>query len=108
MDPRNSQVLAMANWPPVDPSDLCSAEPEDLINRATGFTYEPGSTFKAFTVAAALQEKEVTPETSFYLPSQLHVADRMIEDAEARPPITLTRRRRSSPSPPTSAPPRSA
>jgi cell division protein FtsI (penicillin-binding protein 3) len=90
MDPRSSQVLAMANWPPVDPSDLASASPEDLVNRATGFTYEPGSTFKAFTVSAALEEKEVTPETSFYLPSQLHVADRVIEDAEARPPITLT------------------
>lgn len=90
MNPRNSQILAMANWPPVDLSDLSSASSEDLMNRATGFTYEPGSTFKAFTVAAALQEKEVTPETSFYLPSQLHVADRIIEDAEARPPVTLT------------------
>jgi cell division protein FtsI (penicillin-binding protein 3) len=90
MDPRNSQILAMANWPPVDPSDLSSASPEDLMNRATGFNYEPGSTFKAFTVAAALEEGLVTPESSFYLPSQLHVADRVIEDAEARPPITLT------------------
>ncbi|HXS33220.1 MAG TPA: penicillin-binding protein 2 [Solirubrobacterales bacterium] len=90
MDPRSSQILAMANWPPVDPSDLSSASSEDLINRATGFTYEPGSTFKAFTISAALEEKEVTPETSFYLPSQLHVADRIIEDAEARPPVTLT------------------
>lgn len=90
MDPRSSQILAMANWPPVDPADLSSASSEDLINRATGFTYEPGSTFKAFTISAALEEKEVTPETSFYLPSQLHVADRIIEDAEARPPVTLT------------------
>ncbi len=90
MDPRSSQVLAMANWPPVDPTDLSSASAEDLMNRATGFTYEPGSTFKAFTVSAALEEKLVTPETSFYLPSQLHVADRIIEDAEARPPVTLT------------------
>jgi cell division protein FtsI/penicillin-binding protein 2 len=80
----------MANWPPVDPADLSGVKPEDLMNRATGFTYEPGSTFKAFTVSAALEEKEVTPETSFYLPSQLHVADRVIEDAEARPPVTLT------------------
>jgi cell division protein FtsI/penicillin-binding protein 2 len=90
MDPRSSRILAMANWPPVDPADLSGASAEDLMNRATGFTYEPGSTFKAFTVSAALEEKEVTPETSFYLPSQLHVADRVIEDAEARPPITLT------------------
>jgi cell division protein FtsI (penicillin-binding protein 3) len=90
MNPRNSQVLAMANWPPVDPSDLENAKPDDLINRATGFTYEPGSTFKAFTVSAALEEGLVTPETTFTLPPQLHVADRIIEDAEPRGTVTLS------------------
>jgi cell division protein FtsI (penicillin-binding protein 3) len=90
MNPRNSQLLAIANWPPVDPSDLESADPEDLLNRATGFTYEPGSTFKAFTVSAALEEGTVAPETTFTLPPQLHVADRVIEDAEARPTVTLS------------------
>jgi cell division protein FtsI (penicillin-binding protein 3) len=90
MNPRNSQLLAIANWPPVDPGDLESADPDDLLNRATGFTYEPGSTFKAFTVSAALEEGTVTPETTFTLPPQLHVADRIIEDAEARPTVTLS------------------
>jgi cell division protein FtsI/penicillin-binding protein 2 len=90
MNPRNSQLLAIANWPPVDPSDLENANPEDLINRATGFTYEPGSTFKAFTVSAALEEGLVTRETMFTLAPQLHVADRIIEDAEARPTVTLS------------------
>ena len=84
MDPRSSQILAMANWPPVDPTDLADASSEDLLNRATGFTYEPGSTFKAFTVAAALEEKEVTPDTDLHAAAELQVADRMIEDAEAR------------------------
>jgi cell division protein FtsI (penicillin-binding protein 3) len=90
MDPRSSQVLAMANWPPVDPSDLSGASDEDLINRATGFTYEPGSTFKAFTVSAALEEKLVTPTSSFVLPPSIQVADRTIEDAEARPTETMS------------------
>jgi cell division protein FtsI (penicillin-binding protein 3) len=90
MNPRNSQLLAVANWPPVDPEDLEHADPDDLLNRATGFTYEPGSTFKAFTVSAALEEGAVTPETTFTLPPQLHVADRIIEDAEARPTVTLS------------------
>ncbi len=90
MDPRTSKVLAMANWPPVDPTDLGNASPEDLQNRATGFTYEPGSTFKAFTVSAALEDKLVTPETSFTLAPSIQVADRTISDAEARPTVTLT------------------
>jgi cell division protein FtsI/penicillin-binding protein 2 len=90
MNPRNSQLLAIANWPPVDPSDLENVDPEDLINRATGFTYEPGSTFKAFTVSSALEEGLVSPDTTFTLAPQLHVADRVIEDAEPRPTVTLS------------------
>jgi cell division protein FtsI (penicillin-binding protein 3) len=90
MDPRNSQILAMANWPPVDPSDLENADPEDLINRATGFTYEPGSTFKAFTVSAALEEGVVTPTSTFTIPPSLQVADRTIEDAEEHGTETMS------------------
>jgi cell division protein FtsI/penicillin-binding protein 2 len=90
MDPRTSRLLAMANWPPVDPTDLEGASPDDLLNRATGFTYEPGSTFKAFTVSAALQARLVTPDTVFTLPPELQVADRTISDAEARPTVTLS------------------
>jgi cell division protein FtsI/penicillin-binding protein 2 len=57
---------------------------------ATSFTYEPGSTFKAFTVAGALQQHLVTPSTPFYLPIELQVADRTITDAESRGAETLT------------------
>ena len=90
MNPRSSQILAMANWPPIDPTDLSEVDPEDLLNRATGFTYEPGSTFKAFTVSAALEEGLVTPTSSFTLPPALQVADRTIEDAEERGTVTLS------------------
>ncbi len=82
MDPRSSQLLAVANWPPFDPTDLEGASEEDLMNRATGFNYEPGSTFKAFTVSAALEEGVVTPTSGFTIPPSLQVADRTIEDAE--------------------------
>jgi cell division protein FtsI (penicillin-binding protein 3) len=82
MDPRSSQLLAVANWPPFDPADLAAASEEDLMNRATGFNYEPGSTFKAFTVSAALEEGMVTPTSGFTIPPSLQVADRTIEDAE--------------------------
>jgi len=90
MNPRNSQILAMADWPTLDPSDPGAADPEQLQNMATGFTYEPGSTFKAFTVAGALQDQLVTPDTVFDLPTELQVADRTISDAEDRGPISLT------------------
>lgn len=90
MDPRNSEVLAMANWPPVDPTDLSEASNEDLLNKATGFTYEPGSTFKAFTVAAALEEKLVTPASGFTLAPSIQVADRVIEESHPRGTETLT------------------
>lgn len=90
VDPRSSEVLAMANWPPVDPSNLEEASNDDLLNRATGFTYEPGSTFKAFTVAAALEEKTVTPTSEFTLPPVLQVADRTIEDSHPRGTETMS------------------
>jgi cell division protein FtsI/penicillin-binding protein 2 len=90
VDPRSSQVLAMANWPPVDPSDLSSVSNDDLMNRATGFNYEPGSTFKAFTVAAALEEKLVTPTSSFTLEPTIQVADRTIEESHERGTETLS------------------
>jgi cell division protein FtsI (penicillin-binding protein 3) len=90
MDPRNAKVLAMADWPSFDPSNPSAASPEALSNMATGFTYEPGSTFKAFTVAGALSEHLVTPSTLFYLPTAIQVADRTISDAEDRGPESRT------------------
>ncbi len=90
MDPRNSDILAMANWPPVDPSDLSDVNSDDLQNHATGFTYEPGSTFKAFTVASALEDKVVTPTTEFTLAPSIQVADRVIEESHPRGTVTLS------------------
>jgi cell division protein FtsI (penicillin-binding protein 3) len=89
MNPNTGEVLAMANYPGFDPNDLQNATSDELENRATGFTYEPGSTFKAFTVASALEDHVVTPHSSFYLPSEIHVYDRTIGEAEPRPPVTL-------------------
>ena len=56
MDPRSSTVLALANWPRVDANDLGGAPAYAAQDRAVGFNYEPGSTFKAFTVAGALKD----------------------------------------------------
>ncbi len=89
MDPRSGAVLAMANWPEIDPNDLSKAPSWALQNRAVGFAHEPGSTFKAFTVAAALEEGVVKPHTSFNLAPQIQVADRVIGESHPRGWVTL-------------------
>jgi cell division protein FtsI/penicillin-binding protein 2 len=88
LDPRTGAILALSNWPPVDPSK--PGAPTYLTqDRAVQSNYEPGSTFKAFTVAGALEEKLITPSTVFDLPTELHVADRTITDAHDRGPVTI-------------------
>ncbi|CAN5204825.1 penicillin-binding protein [soil metagenome] len=84
LDPRTGSILAMAVQPGYDANRYPTA-PRDLQrNRTVTDTYEPGSTFKLVTVAGALSEKIVSPSTRFTLPYQLHVADRVIHDAEER------------------------
>jgi cell division protein FtsI/penicillin-binding protein 2 len=89
-DPRTGQVLAMGNWPAVNANDVAGAPPSAFANRAVGLVYEPGSTFKIVTVAAALQEGLVKPDTMFNLPPQIQVADRTIGEAHDRGAISLT------------------
>ena len=50
----------MANWPRVDANEVEAAPPWARANRAVGFTYEPGSTFKSITVAGALEDGSST------------------------------------------------
>jgi cell division protein FtsI (penicillin-binding protein 3) len=90
MDPNSGAILAMANWPQVDANDPGASSPEELQNRAVGFDYEPGSTFKAFTVAGALQQGLVKPTSSFYVPDKIQVADRTIHDDTEHGDETLT------------------
>jgi cell division protein FtsI/penicillin-binding protein 2 len=80
MDPRTGAILAMANWPQVNANDPGAAPAAALENRAVAFNYEPGSTFKSFTVSGALQEGRITPDTGFEISDQIRVADRTIHD----------------------------
>ncbi len=90
MDPTDGEVLALANWPRVDANQPWTAPPYASQDRAVGSTYEPGSTFKSITVAGALQDGTVTPDTPFDLPPQIQVADRTIGESHPRGPVTLT------------------
>jgi cell division protein FtsI (penicillin-binding protein 3) len=81
MDPRTGALLAVANWPRIDANEVGAAPDYARTDRAVQFAYEPGSTFKPFTVAGALEQRIVTPETSFSLAPTIQVADRTIEEA---------------------------
>jgi cell division protein FtsI/penicillin-binding protein 2 len=62
MNPQNGEILAMSSYPTFNPNDIRQSRPEDRINRVVNQIYEPGSTFKIATVAAALEEKLTTKE----------------------------------------------
>ena len=82
MNPETGAILALANWPRVNANALDESPDYARQNRAVVATYEPGSTFKAFTVAAALEDGKVKPDTKFNIPPVLAVADRELHDAE--------------------------
>jgi cell division protein FtsI (penicillin-binding protein 3) len=82
LDTRSGGILAMANAPAFDANDFAATPTESSRNRAVTDTFEPGSTFKVVTVAAALAERLVGPQTAFTLAPSIRVADREIHEAE--------------------------
>jgi cell division protein FtsI (penicillin-binding protein 3) len=87
-DPRTGAIKALGNWPKVDANDPYAGAPASVINNAiqdhaTSFSYEPGSTFKAITVAGALQDGVVTPNTEFTIPPYLSAYGSNFRDAES-------------------------
>ncbi len=65
LDPKSGAILALANYPRFNPNSPATAQKNALRNRAATDAFEPGSTFKAFVVAAALEEKLLTESTRF-------------------------------------------
>jgi stage V sporulation protein D (sporulation-specific penicillin-binding protein) len=78
-NPKTGSILAMADYPTFDPADWRQANPA-VYNRnlAIWQTFEPGSTFKIVTLAAALQEKRIQLDDKFYDPGYYEVAGHRI------------------------------
>ena len=62
LDPSSGAVLAMASYPTFDPNRFGAAGEEAWRNRVVADAYEPGSTFKMVTAAAALEQGLITPD----------------------------------------------
>ncbi|MGH2492538.1 MAG: peptidoglycan D,D-transpeptidase FtsI family protein [Candidatus Limnocylindria bacterium] len=65
VDPRDGAIRGLASWPTYDPARVAVADPEALRNRAVSWTFEPGSTMKAVTIAAGIDKHVVTPTTTY-------------------------------------------
>ena len=64
-NPHSGEILALANRPTFNPNLRKQITPSALTNRAVSYIYEPGSTFKLVTIAAALEEKLTNPDEIF-------------------------------------------
>ena len=64
-NPNNGAILALANWPKFNPNSPADARPDARMDRAVSAIYEPGSTFKLITLAAAIDQSLTRPEEVF-------------------------------------------
>lgn len=74
-------VLAMASTPGFDPNERGDEDPSDRRNRAVTDVFEPGSTQKALTIAAALEEGVITTDGELEVPDVIRVAGSTFSDS---------------------------
>ncbi|MDO9225136.1 MAG: penicillin-binding protein 2 [Pseudomonadota bacterium] len=90
LDARTGEILALANTPSFNPNSRATYTPERVRNRAVTDVFEPGSTMKPFLVAAALDARVVSPETTIDTgPGWFIVGDKKITDTHAKGVMTV-------------------
>lgn len=92
MDPKTGGILAMATFPSYDPRVYASFDKALYKNPAVASSYEPGSTFKSFVMAAALEERSVTPMETMDESGPVQVGEYAVRtwNNEYHGPITMT------------------
>ena len=90
MDPKTGEILAHATAPTFNPNNTSKVALVAMRNPSVQDVYEPGSTGKVMTLAAALEEKKVTPETIITVPYALKRSTKVFHDHEKHPTQYLT------------------
>ena len=90
MDPKTGAILAQASAPTFNPNDRSKITLAQLSNPAVADVYEPGSTGKVITVAAALEEGTTTPTTLYTIPNVFKAGGRIFHDDKSHPTEHLT------------------
>ena len=85
MDPMSGKILAMANFPDFDPNEYGTHENFEIFkNNAIQEAFEPGSIFKPITMAAALDQGKITPQTTYVDTGQVKIAGHTIYNYDKR------------------------
>ncbi len=84
MDPKTGDILAMVDSPSFDSNQWRNSTDEIRKNSVVTDVYEPGSVFKLVTVAAALNENLVSPQTILHVPETMQIGGRTIREAHGR------------------------
>ncbi len=90
MDVNNGEILSLISLPDFDPNKREKITDLNFINRATKGVYEFGSVFKTFTLASAINEKIIKPDTKFNLPKSLTCAGFPIREYDDKISTNLT------------------
>lgn len=90
MDPKTGQILAHATAPTFDPNNTKKISLDLMRNPSVQDVYEPGSTGKVMTMAAALEEGKITPATIFSIPDTYKVSNRLFHDHDKHSTEFLT------------------
>ncbi len=91
MNPKTGEILAMAAQPSFDPNHFSAYATSLLKNSPVTDVFEPGSTFKIFLAAAALEERVVSPRDVFFCENGVYmVGDRTLHDTHKYGWLTLT------------------
>ncbi len=90
MDPKTGQILAHATAPTFDPNNTKSVSLVAMRNPSVQEVYEPGSTGKVMTMAAAIEEGKVSPRSVFTVPYAYKVSDAVFRDHEKHATERLT------------------
>jgi cell division protein FtsI (penicillin-binding protein 3) len=90
LDVKSGEILALANWPSYNPNNRLRATRDKMRNRALIDTFEPGSTLKPFTIAAALDAGKVRPGSIIdTAPGTLTIGHATIHDAHREGALTV-------------------
>jgi cell division protein FtsI (penicillin-binding protein 3) len=90
VDALSGEILALANVPSYNPNRRDRTARERMRNRALVDTFEPGSTMKPFTIAAALEARKVRPDSIIHTEAgELSIGKQTIHDAHRAGPLTV-------------------